>query len=597
MEVFFNVIIFVSLLLKYTYYIPDHIMAPITVTSWNMGCRWSSAGPYMHELMDKTQIMAVSEHALYPCELQKMNFVHPEFTALSKASHSLDDQLFGSIKGNGGCAILWRKNLSCNIRPLPVLGSDRMCAIELHLGNGMLCYIISVYMPHQGCQISDFQTELDILEDVITECSKKGAVLVIGDLNVHFGREHGPRGWGKTTNNAKKLLNCMNKLDMSVIDMWDCQGPSYTYTWAKGHSYLDHCVVSNDWSGIIGKCQVHQDVIQNVSDHLPISIELNLALLPTAAEHNLHRVAWHKLSKPEREVLYAEPLEEAVNSLLLEQGVDPEDILKERNTEDHNNIHIDIIVQRLVYNILAISSKLPQIKYNKALKPYWDHELTKLSKAEKQSKRDWVMAGRPTAESGSPEFRIYKDAKREFRKRQRQNTYNYEKNCMEELGKTQDMDQKFFWHVIRKHRRYTQSITPLINEEGNILTNHNDIREEWNIYYQQLYGNVETATYDDTFKEYVNSEVLHINDKVTCGQDLSGGPISVSESCKQINRMKLNKAAGWDQISAEYIKYSGNLCIATITWLMNIMIRREQVPQHYKRGFYVPIPKVDKDPI
>ena len=29
---------------------------------------------------------------------------------------------------------------------------------------------------------------------------------------------------------------------------------------------------------------------------------------------------------------------------------------------------------------------------------------------------------------------------------------------------------------------------------------------------------------------------------------------------------------------------------------MNIMIRREQVPQHYKRGYIAPTPKIDKDP-
>jgi hypothetical protein len=61
--------------------------------------------------------------------------------------------------------------------------------------------------------------------------------------------------------------------------------------------------------------------------------------------------------------------------------------------------------------------------------------------------------------------------------------------------------------------------------------------------------------------------------------------------------MKYKKAAGWDNISAEHLKYCGPTVTAAITWSMNQTIKQEIIPKHYKRGLIVPIPKPRQNPV
>ena len=78
--------------------------------------------------------------------------------------------------------------------------------------------------------------------------------------------------------------------------------------------------------------------------------------------------------------------------------------------------------------------------------------------------------------------------------------------------------------------------------------------------------------------------------------ELTGGPITVKDTVKHISKMKVKKVPGWDIISVEHLKYSGTTTLASITWPMNEMISAEILPQHYKRGLIVPIPKARKGP-
>ena len=72
--------------------------------------------------------------------------------------------------------------------------------------------------------------------------------------------------------------------------------------------------------------------------------------------------------------------------------------------------------------------------------------------------------------------------------------------------------------------------------------------------------------------------------------------ITVKDTVKQISKMTVKKAPGWDNISAEHIKYCGTTTLASITWLKNEIISAEILHQRYKRALIVPIPKARKDP-
>ena len=70
--------------------------------------------------------------------------------------------------------------------------------------------------------------------------------------------------------------------------------------------------------------------------------------------------------------------------------------------------------------------------------------------------------------------------------------------------------------------------------------------------------------------------------------------ITDDELCEIIASLKNNKAAGWDCITAEHIKYGGVRLTKCIQCLFQLIVNYEYVPNHFKLGIIVPIPKGTK---
>ena len=132
-------------------------MPELNITAWNMRCMYSVAKPYVHKLQQSADILVISEHGLFPCELYKFNVDYPEFHCTAKASAHISDQEFGNRPGIGGCAILWKKNLSHLIKPMEIENTDRIVGIQLKIYEyPPLVSILGVYLPHSSCRISNF---------------------------------------------------------------------------------------------------------------------------------------------------------------------------------------------------------------------------------------------------------------------------------------------------------------------------------------------------------------------------------------------------------------------------------------------------------
>ena len=296
--IFITILIFMSL------------VKPLCVGSYNV--RSLTGGKnYIYKLLNDydIDILCIAEHRLYANELYKLNSIHSDYDTFGKSSNDLDSCNQHVKPGHCGIALLWRKCLSGRIRVVECR-SDRICVIEIMKACGMISvFVIGLYLPHQTCKISDFNECIVELSTIITESSAKGEVIVIGDMNCHFGEEVGNRFWGQTTRNAKCLLNVVNANDMVIIDGDNnmCSGPKYTYTvHSIGKTYIDHCITSKNIA-LLTNCMVVEDAL-NVSDHLPIvtKIRCNVLVESQQCEPSNARVAWNKLSESDiKEKIYA----------------------------------------------------------------------------------------------------------------------------------------------------------------------------------------------------------------------------------------------------------------------------------------------------
>ena len=572
----------------------------LVIASWNMGCAFDASVPYINELLNTANILCLSEHALYPCELHKFNSLNQSYTSLAKSSRTLIDEKFGFVRGNGGSAIMWNKKLDPYIRPLPNLGSDRICVIELTHEKGQKLYIIGVYLPYVGCKIADYKEEIECLRIIFQELYGQ-PILMIGDWNAQFSTLYGVRGGNSTYTNAKEISKMLQQYDLEIIDIGPMgKGPTYTFQRNLSKTYIDHCAISTISSHVVKNIEVIHEHILNVSDHLPLVCELNLNHTYVRYEPDMQHVAWHRTTGEMVAELYSEPLEKSVNNVLLKYNVDPEKVLIE-NPEIYDEVlslDIEHIACDLIDAMKSHGTSLPQVKYDKRLKPYWNENLSILSKSNKKAWRNWVNAGRPR----DPEhvlYRAYKEAKRVFRSEQRRKVFEYEKDQMSEISLNQDIDQKFFWYLVNRKRKKVNTICPIRSENGEILTDIDTIRLEWNDYYKTLYAspkNVDSAyqAFVDRINNTVRTASVTYDSK---GCHLEDGPITVDELNGELKTMKRGKAAGWDGISLEHMLHSGVLTKATITWLTNVIALKEEIPASYKKGLLVSIPKQGKDPV
>ena len=572
----------------------------LSIASWNIGCSYDVALPYVGELMKTNDILCLSEHGLYPCELHKLDNISQGFISLSKASKNLNDENFGFIRGNGGCAILWRKDLESCVRPLPHLGSDRICVIELTKAEGDKLYIIGVYLPYVGCKIANYKEELENLKSICEELyTSSNSIMIIGDWNAQFSKQYGIRGGNRTYTNAKDIANVLTQHDMEIIDIGDrAKGPLYTFQRGLSKTYIDHCAISAISSHIVVSIEVLHDNVLNQSDHLPLVCKLNISRTSVRYEPCKQRVAWHRATRETMQEVYSEPLENYIYTLLRRYKVDPALVLTESPViyENPLSIDVEIFVEEMNNAMKYHSSFLPQIRYNKHLKPYWCEELSALSKSNKKAWEIWVNAGRPR-EPENEYFKNYKDAKRVFRAQQRLKQFEYEKEEVKEIANNQEIDQRFFWYLVNKNKRKPNHVSPIRNDSGEMLTEVDSIRLEWNEYYKRLYS---APSYFDA--EY-NEFIAHVDSTVTnastsyngTGTHLEDGPVKINEIESEIQKMKCGKASGWDEISVEHVKYSGSLVKATITWVTNMIVMSESIPSLYKRGLLVSIPKSGKD--
>ena len=450
----------------------------VAITAWNMNCTFNSAGPYIHRLFQNNDFLFLSEHGLYNCELWKLSSLDQNKECFSKSSKTLNDINFGKLPGNGGCAFLWRKNINIGVKPLPHIGTDRIIVIELSLTHGSKMYVIGVYIPYYGCKIANPEYEMNVLEDIILEYKHKGSVMVVGDTNSHINLGT-LRSWGATSINGKSFMKIMNRCNMIVTDLQDTTiGPNFTFCSGNRRSYIDHCAISLEDYYLVKTVEVLSDEIENTSDHLALRVELHMRAVSITDVDNQERVAWHKISPQDITELYTNPLEEYTRTLLLENGLDP-DIVKIDQPCSPNIIGFDTeaFSQSLTSNILKASDRLPKIKFNKGLKPYWDTNLNSFSKDNKKARADWIREGKPR-EAGNRFYINYKNAKRQFRKAQRQKKSDYETKCIKELCETQELDEKYFWFNVNKNKKKSNRVNPIQDESGKLLTEASQIRDE-----------------------------------------------------------------------------------------------------------------------
>ena len=336
------------------------------------------------------------------------------------------------------------------------------------------------------------------------------------------------------------------------------------------------------------------DSIANVSDHVPISVSMKFSIKQGPDPILRQVVNWCKVEQHDRNELYTMPLENDLCCIMESIGCD---LMLYKDIENaivpgcYDFEVVSDVLSKIVMSMLWHSSHLPLIEFNKHSKPYWTKKLQDLFNCKEKALKEWgIESGVKSEEVES--FNVLKCAKKSFKKEHKKCTRNYDIVNMKDFAMSGDLDQRYFWYIVNRYRK-VRSVNPVRSDSGELITDPVDIANEWGVYFQDLFNEKNNPEWDDDFKIDVDNTVERLS-KLECGQ-LRDGPIGVNEVTKMLKTMKNGRASGWDQISAEHIKYGGSNLMLCLTWLFNSFVLCDMIPEHCKKGIMVPIPKPGKD--
>ena len=570
--------------------------AGLNVTAWNArGLSTSIA--YVTQLLQASDVFVVSEHWLPEQELYKLGHMHPDFCATGKAGDSKHKH---SSHCWGGVALLYRREYGTRISEVNV-DSNRLCAICIHHANNVDISIIGAYLPQSACKNDNFYDELIVLDELLTRCLSSGEVILMGDLNCHFGSECGPRGWGKTTAHARALHKVLARHGLTIVDLQNkCTGPNFTYhVPGIGKSYIDHCVISETLCKTVIKCNIIDDCIVNTSDHLPVAVSLDIVCCKqrSSIKPENYQVAWHKLNSEQVYAEYTCKVEQVLKRELENLGAPSVEHLNVCNVGGSMN-SAECIIHVLIDVMNRCSDSLPKKGFDGRLKPYWNHSLACISKRKKQIFKIWKMAGRPRDESNVIWIE-YKKVKTMFRKEQKSAIYQYEIENMKNFAKHAEVDSSFFWYMVNISRNIkNRKATPVKLDNGEVLTDLADINMSWFEYFKDMFSPGQSTHENNKWHNDVAQSVKHhVTTSVARYSYVFDRPFVIDELDQCVKDLKCKKATGCDRVSGEHIKYGGKTLHKCILYVFNEIRRTEMLPDELKRGIIVPLPKGKKDPM
>ena len=125
----------------------------------------------------------------------------------------------------------------------------------------------------------------------------------------------------------------------------------------------------------------------------------------------------------------------------------------------------------------------------------------------------------------------------------------------------------------------TSPIVPITDKNKTVLATAEEQKTQWVEHF------VETLNQPDpeitsNFDNEVNFLKLNINFHV----------ITEEETASAISKLKNNKAAGLDEVTAELMKAGGETIISTLTTLFNTCWRSKMVSDEWSKGIIVKLP-------
>jgi hypothetical protein len=526
------------------------------------------------QIANESDVIFLQEHWLLDSQLHKVVSFLPGFTGTAISGVNSSQSVWQG-RPYGGCALLWRDNLShcivpCNIKCL----SQRVCGCIMKTGSDNIL-LLSVYFPtdsQNGSCLADVDILLGDIDHFIdtTQCTK---IILGGDINCDFARNT------PLVSRVRSFIDSHN-----IRSVWDNFPIDFTHchTDYMSTSIIDHFLTSISREITHASTMHHVD---NTSRHSAITMHMSISLLSSDTincdnvhdEHKLSKCAWYKASS-----LDIMKYQDKLNSNL-QKIIQPPVLMDCHNMCCNNYDHhvlIDNYCSAIIDAIMDASNCIPQTSpsVDKHRIPGWNVHIKPYRSEALYWHTLWKQHGKPNSglitDMMRASRRDYHYAIRQVRRHENQ----LKKEAF--LQSLLQGDRKFHIEV-----KKFKGVKPKFSNCVNGKRGTRDISEVFAQEYNDLFNSCEyEADFIRDFTECLNS---HIRDTEIKGHV----QFSSFDIQKAIKNIKFRKTDGVFNLVSDNFKHATMCLYDHITSLLNTCMSHGYIPHCLLLSSLIPIPK------
>jgi len=501
----------------------------VKIASYNSGGLGLDKRLFLSNILasDEIDFMCIQETWLTHGNIAAVNDIDKNYIG-----HSVSGIKDGTLlrgRPYGGIAILWRKHLSRNVKPVQT-NSKRVCAVTVNTNKGLVL-LCCIYMPVDGTNINtEYLEALDNIEVTITK-TVPSCVVVIGDFNTDLERD---------SPHTDAYINFLTR--HRLCDAWQLPSASrgctfYNYS-SGGSSVIDRAAISIDYCDFIQKTCILGHGLNSTLGHHPIYIELAISVgkipLATILPYR-ERIAWHNV-KNEHIYRYKAILDQKLSRITAYPAIFCKNV---HCTEMEHYADLSLLCCDIVNCCIDAGYECFPVTKSKAhSKPGWNTEVKELHELSRRAYRCWRDAGSPSSGSVYDEMRQYNKqyhyAARRIKRREAHLRRGKMASAISE-NKTRD-----FWQEHKRHTKH-RAAAPVISGKSDPNDIVNIFREKYNYLLNSVPSDPDQL---NSIKEFIDKNV-----------QLDGCCVAPEEIDDCIDRLNLNKSDGTSSFMSNHLKY------------------------------------------
>jgi exonuclease III len=521
-----------------------------------------------------------------------------------KAFHS-----FRKNHARGGVIVYVKNQIYQGIKRIPSISEDVIwLRLDKHFfGLPKHIYLCTAYIVPSNSSLYShhkFNSTLKTIADEIENLSNYGNVIIQGDLNAYtktvadfitqdqcdthipslngytpdiecYSRRNSDN---KTPNeHGKELLKLCIQANLRITNgrvLGDLTGKCTSHQ-RGGQALVDYILVHESLLPTVHFMKVHD--LNLTSDHCQLSLILKAkytyetTTTVTGESFVSKRFRWDEQSKAKFvETFHTMDIQLDLQQFMETNFSDQQEVA----VEQFNNIMLKTAV-------MCLKSKSRRNINNKNTtrvkkKKWYDNTCSDLRKQLRASLN--MLHKFPT--DSTTRGRYY-NLRKQYKKLCKYKKREHRDQIVNNLQELQDTNPKAFWDLIGK-------LKDEVDLDPTIIAS----QTEWQKYFKSLAQSQEQATFDNTFKETLETD---LKDKEKLAQnhvDLDK-PINIEEITVALSALKNGKSEGLDGIKNEMLLCVKSEITPALCKLMNSCLQNGSYPKSWSEGFIVPIPKVN----